>query len=399
MDWKTLYCPNRACRYYGVTFSEGALVRNGSSHGQRQALCRACGTSVTLRHGTAYWDLNADPWIFDTAIRALAEGNSLRSTARIVQIDKDTACQWLNRAAQHCRLVMLWLWRDLAVRECQLDELWSFVQTKDASLESAHWVYTLYGEVWVWIAFAPLWRLVLAFVVGRRTQANANRLLERVAHVTTDEIPFFTSDRRAAYRTALLQVYGQWEHPVRQGSRGRHPAPRRVPAPDLLYAQVVKHRTRGRVVEVTTKVVFGDQQSVATRLEALPTSTTINTSFVERENLTLRQHNRRLTRKTNAFSKESTWLEKQLWLSLAYDHLVLPHGSLRQELDPPEPTRGTGSERCWRPITPAMAAGIADHVWTTTELLSYRVPASFLDTLATIEHLFPPLDDDVHQGS
>lgn len=77
----------------------------------------------------------------------------------------------------------------------QLDELWSFIQIKDASLESAKWVYTTYGEIWVWITFAPLWHLVLAFVVGQRTQANANRLLQRVAHVTTDAIPFFTSDQ------------------------------------------------------------------------------------------------------------------------------------------------------------------------------------------------------------
>lgn len=114
---------------------------------------------MTLRHGTAYWDLNTDRRIFDTAIRALAKGNSLRGTARIVQIDKDTACQWLTRAAQHCRLVMLWLWRDLAVRECQLDELWSFIQTEDASLESAKWVYTTYGEVWGFHYGAWCWPL------------------------------------------------------------------------------------------------------------------------------------------------------------------------------------------------------------------------------------------------
>lgn len=187
---------------------------------------------------------------------------------------------------------------------------------------------------------------------------------------------------------------------MRRGNRGRHPTPRRVPAPDLLYAQVVQHRTRDRMVEVTTKVVSViDRASRPGWRQALPISTTINTSFVERENLTPRQYNRRLTRKTNAFNKELTWLEKQLWLSLAYYHLMLPRGSLRQELHPPEPTRGTGSERCWRAITPAMATGITNHVWTTIELLSYLVPASFLDTLATIEHLFPPLDDDVHQGS
>lgn len=102
MDWETLYCPTRHCPWYGEPFRHSVLVRNGSSHRQRQALCRACGSSVSLRNGTAYRGLNADPLLFETAIRALAEGNSLRSTARIVEIDKDTVCAWLDRAARHC---------------------------------------------------------------------------------------------------------------------------------------------------------------------------------------------------------------------------------------------------------------------------------------------------------
>jgi len=104
---------------------------------------------------------------------------------------------------------------------------------KEPHLEAAKLFCTTYGDAWVWTAFAPLWRLVLAFVVGKRTQANANLLLERVAHVTTAAIPFFTSDQLAAYRTALLHVYGQWQQPPRQGTRGRYPARRRVPSPDL----------------------------------------------------------------------------------------------------------------------------------------------------------------------
>jgi hypothetical protein len=169
-------------------------------------------------------------------------------------------------------------------------------------------------------------------------------LLQRVAHVTDQGIPFFTSDQLPEYRTALLQVYGQWVQPARNGHRGRFPRPRRLPPPDLLYAQVVKHRRRGHVVAVTTKVIFGEPDAIAARLALLPTSTTVNTSYVERENLTLRQRNRRLTRKTNGFSKELTWLEKQLWLSLAYYHLVLPHESLRQLLSIPEPYPRPGIE-------------------------------------------------------
>ncbi len=155
---------------------------------------------------------------------------------------------------------------------------------------------------------------------------------------------------------------------------------------------MVKKREKGRVVEVGTRVVFGDPQAVAACLAISPVSHTINTSFVERDNLTQRQSNRRLTRRTNGFSKDITWFEKQLWLSLAYYHLLLPQESLREPLPILQSTRGTGSPRKWRPVTPAMAAGMTDHVWTTTELLSYRVPVEFLERLNEIEHLFPKLN-------
>src|SRR5215212_4612026 len=105
---------------------------------------------------------------------------------------------------------MLHLWRNLAVAECQLDELLSFVHTKEQHLEAAKLFCTTYGDAWICIAFAPVWRLVLAFVAGKRTQESANLLLERVAHVTDATTPSFTSDQLAEYRTALLHVYGEW---------------------------------------------------------------------------------------------------------------------------------------------------------------------------------------------
>jgi len=399
MNWESLYCPNQNCRYYGVPFYEGRMVKNGSSHGQQaQALCKACGSSVALRYGTAYENLDADPALFETVVRALAEGNSLRATARIVQIDKDTACAWLDRAAHHCRLVMLSLWRNLHITECQLDELWSFVHTKERNLSAAKLYHETYGDAWVWLAFAPTCRMVIAFVVGKRTQANANLLLKRVASVTDTHIPFFTSDQLPEYHTALLQTYGIWEQPSRNGARGRYPKPRRIPSPDLLYAHVVKTRHKGRVVNITTKLVFGTEERLLTQLAQSPVSRTVNTSFVERDNLTQRQTNRRLTRRSTGYSKELAWFEKQLWLSMAYYHFVLPHHSLRQAYPLPEPTHGTGSQRRWIPRTPAMAIGMTDHMWTTTELLSYRAPIQFLDTLSQLEQLFPH-PDHIHQGS
>jgi IS1 family transposase len=398
MNWETLYCPHRHCRGYGKPFSQGYLVKNGTSRGQPRAWCKACEASVVLSYGTAYYGLEADPVMFETAVRALAEGNALRATARIVQVDKDTVCTWLHRVACHCRTVMRYFWHDLHVSECQLDELWSFVHTKEAHLPGAKIYCDTYGDAWVWIAFAPVWRLVLAFVIGKRDQAGADLLLARVAHVTDDSIPLFTSDQLPAYRHALLNTYGEWYHPPRQGRRGAYPKPRRRPPPSLRYAQVVKQRKGGHIVDVSTRVVFGTPEAVAASLAHSPVSWTVNTSFVERDNLTQRQSNRRLTRRTNGFSKDLTWFEKQLWLSLAYYHFVLPHKSLRERLPTPEPTRGAGAPRTWRPVTPAMAAGLTDHVWTTDELLAYRVPVEFLDQLRTIEYLFPEWNGAHHSN-
>ena len=397
MDWKTLYCPNKSCKYYGIPFQSGKMVKNGTCHGQPQALCKGCGSSVVLNYATAYYGLESDAVIFETAVRALAEGNSIRATGRIFEIDKDTVCDWLIRASLHCRSVVLYFWNQLHVDECQLDELWSFVHTKEAHLPCAKIYCESFGDAWVWLAFDPISRLVVAFVIGKRTQENANLLLDRVKDVTDAHIPFFTSDQLPEYDDALLHTYGVWVQPERNGTRGRHPQPRLVPVDDLLYAQVVKIRENGRMKEVKTKIIFGKPEVIAEKLANSPVSNTINTSFVERDNLTQRQSNRRLTRKTNGFSKKISWFEKQLWLSTAYYHFVLPHYGLRQQLDAQEPTKGSGTPKKWKPVTPAMAAGITDHVWTTSELLSYRVPAQFLEQVEAKKPLFALLQDEAHQ--
>ena len=160
----------------------------------------------------------------------------------------------------------------------------------------------------------------------------------------------------------------------------------------------MKAREHGSIVHVDSKEVFGDPQAIEEKLASLPTSETINTSSVECHNLAQHQSHWRSTRRTNGCSKDLSWFERQLWLSLAYYHLVLPHRRLRRPLPEPKPTRGSGSPQRWQPVTPGMAARLTAHVWTTTELLSYRVPPHFLDKFPELQRLYPPFEE-THHGS
>ena len=204
-------------------------------------------------------------------------------------------------------------------------------------------------------------------MVGKRTRTNAYTLVEKIYRVTDGTIPFFTSDELKHYREALLRVYGIPEDiPKGPRTRGRPKKPKLKPPQELKYAQVVKHRRKGRVVSISTRAVFGEEKEIEKLLDASPVSRSVNISFIERNNLTLRQHSRRLTRKTNGFSKDITKLEAQLYLALGYYHFVKEHFGLRQE------SKDNGKK--WIQRTPAMTAGITDHIWNTRELLIYRVP-------------------------
>jgi hypothetical protein len=145
-----------------------------------------------------------------------------------------------------------------------------------------------------------------------------------------------------------------------------------MPLPGLLYAQVLKQYRRKRVVGVQHRVVFGTREAITQVLAAW--DWTINTSFVERLNLDLRQRVAALGRRVNTLCQGEASMRPQLALFHVYHNFVLPHASLRQSLPVPEPTYGTGSAKRWRPCTPAMAAGLTDHVWTLREVLLFRVP-------------------------
>ena len=258
---------------------------------------------------------------------------------------------------------------NLHMTQAQMDELWTFVHKKEKHLTNWERLQTEYGDTWVWVVFDPVSKLVLALVVGEREEHQAVSVLQQLkSRLLAGHLPLFTSDQLPHYLKALLKVFGHWVQPQRQGDRGRLPSPRLEAPDDLLYATVNKQKQNGRVVSVTTQTVLGNPGAIARQLSGLK----INTSFVERMNLTLRHLVSRLRRKGLTFSKKRKYLVWHLQLAIAYYHFVRPHGALRQRLPEPLPTRG--SPKLWAARTPAMAANITDHPWTIKELLSFRVP-------------------------
>jgi hypothetical protein len=123
---------------------------------------------------------------------------------------------------------------------------------------------------------------------------------------------------------------------------------------------------------VQHRVVFGTLEAINAVLA--PHGWHINTAFVERINLSIRQHVAAVGRRVNTLCKGEDGLRQQLAVYHAYYNFCLPHASLRQPLRIAEPTNGSGSAKLWRPCTPAMAAGVTDHVWTLKEVLLSRVP-------------------------
>ena len=198
-----------------------------------------------------------------------------------------------------------------------------------------------------------------------RSEEEATQFLARFKGRTDHDAPLFTSDKLPAYTKALISNYSTPEPIPRKRGRGRSPLkPKRLVDPDLLYAQVDKLRQGGRVIEVRRRIIFGTDKEI----KQIIGPQQINTAYIERDNLTSRQSNGRLVRKTLSFSKKDYYLQRHIDLEDAIFNFVRPHKALRVRL--PRPTKG----RKWKQRTPAMAAEITDHVWTLEELLSFRLP-------------------------
>ena len=282
-------------------------------------------------------------------------------------VTEETTLIWLQRAAQKAEEINQHLMREVEVTQVELDELWSFVLRKrsksaEASGESPE--ESSDGRQWVWVSFAPEYRLLLATYVGPRTFQSALKLIQLTAAVVLG-VPAFFSDGFSCYLSALVEVYHQLKTFPRTGRSGRPKKPVKEPHPDLVYAQLVKHKQHGRLQSLTRQVRLG-----AERLASL--DLTISTSLVERFNLTLRHALAPLTRKCLGFCKDRTQLRRRVTFYQVFYNFARPHQSLRQPLAATQPELVPLFQAKWQPVTPAMAAGLTDHVWSFRELLTVK---------------------------
>jgi IS1 family transposase len=308
-------------------------------------------------------------------LACLAEGLGIRATARVFEVEANTVLHWLVEAAEQLRAFSAYFLCDLHLEQLQLDELYAVLRelkageiSEDAAIKRLE-----RSPYWVWTAMDPKSKLLVVVDVGCRTLAMAQRVVHQVTQVLAPGcVPLFLTDGLKDYGTAFLTHFGHWIQPERRQDKGPMPKPRWMPMPALLYAQVVKTMRRRRIVEVKHRVVFGTRLAIEQVLAVC--GWTINTAFVERLNLDIRQRVAAVGRRVNTLCKGEDGLLDQLALFQVYHNFVLPHSSLRQALLIPEAPHGRGSAKMWRPCTPAMAAGLSDHVWALKEVLLYRVP-------------------------
>jgi IS1 family transposase len=218
------------------------------------------------------------------------------------------------------------------------------------------------GDNWDHVAFDPVHRLVVSFVPGKRDAGHAHGLVEDF-HRRTEGRPMdiITSDGYKPYKDAVLQAYGEEFTPPRPQGPGRPPKARLVAPKDLLYATVEKTRRKGRVVGVAVRLIFGALEALVRALAASPVSRQVNTAFVERVNATSRLFNARKVRKTYRFSKDWDIHEGMGWFEIGVYNFCWAVKTLT--LIASNETRTKRS--------PALAAGLTDHVWTLEEWVKF----------------------------
>jgi len=345
-------CDNPRCRYFLIRDGHWhALVGNGvrgATDDIQRLLCQACGNRFTVRRDTMLRCLKTAPERIELALNLSAEGVSDAVIARALGHSEETIAEWVARAGRHASLLHDVYFRDLELAYVQVDEL----QTK---------VRAYPGEkAWLWVAIDPQTKIVPALTLtigGRKTIHAMDFIHDVVLRLTEGCVPLFTSDGLRQYFWALTAHFGRWTLP-----------PRALVLhwevdEQLQYGQLIKSRRGRKLKTIKTRVMCGSRQETVETLEGLGYSSTINTSYIERFNLTLRHLVASLVRRTTALAQtEETMMQRLEW-SRVYYHFVRIHSSL---------ILGQELPKALRERTPAMAAGFTDRRWRTLDIL--RLP-------------------------
>src|SRR5580698_2845958 len=309
-----------ACKDCNVRCQSIGKHRNGL----RRFRCPKCRKSYTEPHRRTLDSMYISSEKATLAIQLLVEGNSLRSTQRITGLDINTIMTLLVKAGERCQSLMDSTMRNLSVKRLQLDEIWTYVGKKRRNVREGDSPEV--GDQWVFVAIDADTKLIPGFHVGKRHYEDTVSFLWDLYKRVDGNRVQITTDGLNHYRNAVPQCFGN----------------------DLDFAQLIKlfgdvenphaRYSPPRITEVISKVRQGN-----------PDPEHISTSFVERQNLTMRMAIRRFTRLTNAFSKKLLNLKMAVALHFAYYNFCRVHKSLR--------------------VTPAMEAGLTDHVWTLEELI------------------------------
>jgi IS1 family transposase len=259
-------------------------------------------------------------------LHLLVEGNSLRATARLADASFNTTAKLFVDAARACADYQDRTLRNLKCKRLQLDEIWSFVYAKQKNVSGAKAAPSNAGDVWTWVAIDADTKLVPSWRIGDRSSQTAIAFTDDLASRLASRVQI-TTDGHRPYLEAI------------EGSFGA----------DVDYAMLVKIYGADAAGEkrYSPAECIG---AVKHRIEGSPDPKHVSTSFAERQNLTLRMSSRRFTRLTNAFSKKVE--NHALSVALHYMHynFCRIHKTLR--------------------VTPAMAAGVTDHLWSVADIVS-----------------------------
>ena len=320
---ESLACVNPDCDLYGQKGNDNLTIRKVYGQDQiRYLRCRTCQQEFSERKNTALWNSKIAEAKAISVAEHLAEGCSLKGTARLVKVDPGTVRRLNGKVGRHGQQYHEQEVQDVAVTELQADERHGFAGNKQQ-------------PAWEAELMDPKSKFILAHVQGARDEELIRALLEDGAARLHDRhaVALFT-DGLAAYRTLFPEIFGCPYYPARQGTRGPHPHARfRIPR-TAAHVQIIKHQRGYRLEQVEIRYAHGSKKRIEQALERLGYQVP-NTSAIERRNGTARLMSAAQVRKTLAFAGKETTKEAMGWWALTVYNWCRPHRSLKQQLPVP----------------------------------------------------------------